>query len=1774
SQFKDLIPLKQRRDFDDTQEAIPERPDEETIRATAQRTQLALQKAVGDRIGAGTAKSASRGNAAEPVFVRYTPNQQGAGFNSGASQRIVRVSEMPADPLAPPKVKHQKDVRAPAEPPAPVMHSPPRRLTAEEQKEWSIPPCVSNWKNIHGFTISLDKRLATDGRGLEQVDVNDNFAKLSEALISAESHAREEIAQRARMQQNLARREKEAKEEKLRMLAQKAREERASAGKPQQEPAHTSARSPSPLQSKTLVQGYSSSPERESDSEPSSPRAKVGTSPGPAASHRGGRIRMAAADYFAKEEDRRNTGRYSSKSRSRSRSRSPGASGGRRSRARDEHSDYGNDESDRRARERDELRKERRKQHERELRLSRMGSDAKAKYLRKAESRDISEKIALGIAKPTVSRESMFDARLFNQPSASNSALQNDEAYNVYDKPLFNPAARSSGSYRPRGINEDEGRASEVERMMESDRFGSSLRGFKGASEGKASKPRNAPVEFEKGDVFGIDAFVGESRNGKDNIKQALADFDGVVDAQVSLEQASVTVEWDPRVAGDDVGAVIGVIEDCGFDVTWKPPPIDTSGRAISNAADRTMVASIAVDGMTCHSCVKSVTMALEDTAGVVDAKVELKPRGLAQVTFNAHQTGEQAIIAAIEDAGFDATLESVASADSVSDNGSADGVLTPLQHSSAISPGVESHTTLESKLFSDGFGADEQEAPLLSASSPVSRNIREKESAASGKKKSKRSNHPSYSISSSQSGDTLVSSAIGKASASSSSSDIGTTSQFEVHGMTCTSCVASIERGLKRKTGIVAVSVSLLAQRATVQFDDHIVSDDDIVGWIEDLGFEAKLFNESPTVAKISLNVYGMTCASCVASIERAVKREPGIVSVSVSLALETAAIEYRPSEIGVRKLVAAIESAGFDVLVAETTKNTTQLDSLKRTKDILAWRTRFWKSLWFSIPVIFIAKITPHIHVLHVFFMTQILPGLPLGALCQLILTTPLQFVIGARFYQNAFKALRHGNANMDVLVTTGTSLSYFFSLFMLLWSLLHGKHPHPHCFFEAPAMLITFVSLGRYLENMAKGNASAALSTLMTLTPTQATLVTYDKDGRVANEKQIPTELIQSGDHLRVFPGERVPADGTLIEGSSEVDESTVTGEALPVRKTAGSMLVAGTVNCTGSFTMKASRVGAETTLSQIVKLVEEAQTAKAPIQAYADKVAQYFAPAVMLISLVTFIGWVIVSYTSLPKPAMFVAEANETGSYMVGCLKIAVAVVVVACPCALGLSTPTAVMVGTGVGAQMGVLIKGGEALEAASHIDVVVFDKTGTLTQGKLAVADMDFVPSVGGLHLTQRSFTLLAGAAESGSEHPLGKAVVSYAQTLLASAPTLPALATEFDSVPGQGIRCHVTPDLSAGADYASEFGAGVEVLVGSAAFLESQGSAIPRSCIDDKTRQERNGRTVVLVAIAGEYAGWLALSDVLRAEAIPTIATLQDSMHTECVMVTGDQPLTAQAVAAECGIRRVYAGVSPAGKAAIIRQLQSETTVAKAGMLQRLFCGCFGRRKLAKKRVAMVGDGVNDGAALAAAEVGIAMRSGTDVAMEAATMVLMREDVADVVAALDLSRTIFRRIQWNYIWASMYNMLGIPLAMGLFMPVGIMMPPVFAGLAMAMSSLSVMASSLLLKLYKKPICHAPSPASLPLQPGDVRVMAAPKGRRRRTVNSNGEFVVDLSATIYDSDDSGGGALELDVLSNPGSPFGGADALASGSGKPSKPTSGYFGFSSSKRGYEQLSQNV
>ncbi|KAJ1675060.1 Cu(2+)-transporting P-type ATPase, partial [Spiromyces aspiralis] len=1121
-------------------------------------------------------------------------------------------------------------------------------------------------------------------------------------------------------------------------------------------------------------------------------------------------------------------------------------------------------------------------------------------------------------------------------------------------------------------------------------------------------------------------------------VEDAVGSLHGVESVRVDLEGESAHVVHNPAivVASD----LVRTVEECGFDSSVVSP--DSPAHERESDEDPALLARsvISVKGMTCQSCVKSIEQTIRGFGSVIESVAVSLEDEEALIEYDHSQVTPDQLVHAIEDAGFNAEVmftQTTISIQSTNDSDTmvADGTQAYLQPFPQQQQQQQQQPQQRQQHGRSPSDIQDMSVPLP----PTSR----------------------YS----NGDDTLLPASLVTKPNIATTSDDGSSiemANIDVRGMTCASCVASIERRVKKIDGIYAISVSLLAQRAQVEFDPSLVRLDVICDAINSLGFEATPVIES-TQARVDLKIFGMTCASCVRLIERTVGRAPGVASVAVNLPLESGTVEYDSSVTGVRGIIRLVESAGFSALVAETGNNTAQIESLKRTEEILMWKRNFWHSLYYSIPVLLLAKVFTHVPGLKDWVMYQVIPGAPLGPFLQLFFTIPIQFGIGKRFYINSWKALRHGNANMDVLVSTGTSLAFFFSAFMLLWSLLHGKHPKPHCFFEASAMLITFVSLGRYLENMAKSNASKALSNLMTLTPSQTTLIEFNaKTGEVLGERQIATELIEVNDVLRVFPGEKIPADGEILGGQSDVDESTVTGESVPVPKHVGSMVVAGTINCTGTFTMRATRVGADTTLAQIVKLVEDAQTQKAPIQAFADIISQYFVPTVLGLGLLTFVGWMTVAYCGLPRPEMFEEQARLTGSYVVGCLKMAVAVVVVACPCALGLSTPTAVMVGTGVGAQMGILIKGGQVLETAHRVNTVVFDKTGTLTNGELCVSDFDLGTTAAAMAvttMTQRLFFVLVGTAEAGSEHSLGKAVVRYAKSLL-NVSTLPAQATGFRAIIGNGVSCRVQLNCNA-PDYHKSWEK-TSVLVGNQRLMDREGVVVPEGVNEVKEREERMGRTVVLVAFNGHYAGWISLMDMVRPEAGQAIHTLKIRGY-DVIMVTGDQKLTAQTVAAQCGISRVFAGVSPSGKTAIIRRLRSGTT------------------SNGKPRwVAMVGDGVNDSPALASADVGIAMCSGTDVAMEAAGMVLMKADITDVVTALDLSRTIFRRIRWNYVWACMYNLVGIPWAMGLLMPFGMMLPPVFAGLAMAMSSVSVMGSSLLLKLYRKPVCKAP--------PGDMVV--------------------------------------------------------------------------------------
>jgi Cu+-exporting ATPase len=874
---------------------------------------------------------------------------------------------------------------------------------------------------------------------------------------------------------------------------------------------------------------------------------------------------------------------------------------------------------------------------------------------------------------------------------------------------------------------------------------------------------------------------------------------------------------------------------------------------------------------------------------------------------------------------------------------------------------------------------------------------------------------------------------------------------------MTCGSCVESIEGMLRSQPGIHSIKVALLAERGVVEFDPQQWNTEKLVNEITDIGFDATLI--PPTRSdEITLRIYGMTCSSCTSTVETELGKMPGITGVVVSLATETAKVVFDRGTVGPREMVERIEELGFDAMLSDQ-QDATQLRSLTRTKEIQEWKTRFQWSVAFALPVFFISMIAPHIPFLRPIVDFNIIPGVPLGHLLVAIITTPAQFWVGQKFYRNAYKALKHKTATMDVLVMLGTSAAYFYSLFTLIAAAFNpDPDMPPFVFFDTSTMLIMFVSLGRYLENSAKGKTSAALTDLMALAPSMAIIYT---DATCTQEKKIPTELLQIGDTVKVVPGDKVPADGTVVRGTSSIDESAITGEPIPVLKQLGDPVIGGTVNGLGAFDMVVTRAGKDTALAQIVKLVEDAQTSKAPIQAFADRIAGYFVPTVISLSAITFFGWVLLSnvLTDAQLPDMF----HHHGK-VAACLQLCISVVVVACPCALGLSTPTAIMVGTGVGAKNGILIKGGRALEASLKLKRVVLDKTGTVTEGKLTVASVAWAPTsdlgetqsytaadvesaslkttMAADGVTTRAAVLaMLSATEARSEHPLAKAVAVWGKDVLSTNAADTSIEA-FESITGQGVRASVT--VAAQRKYT--------VWVGSTRFV-AQGGRLPAGLVEFEAREAQKGRTLIYVAIASSAPSPLpvlaiALADAPKPSSARAIRALQD-MGIEVNLMTGDGRATALVVARQVGItpEGVWADMSPKGKASVVAELMEKDGGG----------------------VAMVGDGINDSPALAAATVGIALSSGTSVAIEAADIVLMRSDLLDVVAALDLSRSIFGTIRRNLVWACVYNVLGIPLAMGLFLPFGVHLHPMMAGAMMAFSSVSVVSSSLLLRRWVRP---------------------------------------------------------------------------------------------------------
>ncbi|KAM0348872.1 hypothetical protein ACHAPY_010952 [Fusarium culmorum] len=911
-------------------------------------------------------------------------------------------------------------------------------------------------------------------------------------------------------------------------------------------------------------------------------------------------------------------------------------------------------------------------------------------------------------------------------------------------------------------------------------------------------------------------------------------------------------------------------------------------------------------------------------------------------------------------------------------------------------------------------------------------------------------------------------------------------TTTFAIEGMTCGACTSAVEGGFKGVDSILKFNISLLAERAVITYDETKISPEEIAEIIEDRGFDATILSTQRDMAcqggdttSAQFKVFGCKDATTAQALEEGLIAIQGIQSASLSLSTDRLTVVYQPMTIGLRGIVEAIEAQGLNALVASGEDNNAQLESLAKTREITEWRRAFKISLAFAIPVLLIGMIIPMAFPAIDIGSFELIPGLFLGDIVCLIITLPVQFGIGKRFYVSGYKSLKHGSPTMDVLVVLGTTCAFLFSVFSMLVSVLLEPHSKPSTIFDTSTMLITFITLSRWLENRAKGKTSKALSRLMSLAPSTATIyadpIAVEKaaenwakssdepstprkpgnqtGGSAWEEKVIPTELLEVDDIVVIRPGDKIPADGILVRGTTFVDESLVTGEAMPVHKRIGDNMIAGTVNGDGRVDLRVTRAGHATQLSQIVKLVQDAQTARAPIQELADKLAGYFVPMILILGLSTFLVWMVLCHVLSHPPEIFLED--NSGGKIVVCVKLCISVIVFACPCALGLATPTAVMVGTGVGAENGILIKGGAALERITKVTHIILDKTGTITHGKMSVASTDLVSQWARSHVSKRLWWSIVGLAEMGSEHPVGKAILGAAKEELGMGPegTIDGTVGDFKAVVGKGVSVTVEPATSSRTRYL--------VQVGNLVFLQDNGVDVPEDAVQaaekinlsadvgkSTVKSSGAGTTNIFVAIDGVYTGYVCLSDKIKEDAAAAISVLH-RMGIKTSIVTGDQRSTALAVASVVGIDadNVYAGVSPDQKQAIVQEIQQSGEV-----------------------VGMVGDGINDSPALATADVGIAMASGTDVAMEAADVVLMRPtELMIIPAALTLTHTIFRRIKLNLGWACLYNAIGLPIAMGFFLPLGLSVHPIMASLAMAFSSVTVVVSSLMLNSWTRP---------------------------------------------------------------------------------------------------------
>ncbi|XP_070594507.1 copper-transporting ATPase 2 isoform X1 [Erythrolamprus reginae] len=1122
-------------------------------------------------------------------------------------------------------------------------------------------------------------------------------------------------------------------------------------------------------------------------------------------------------------------------------------------------------------------------------------------------------------------------------------------------------------------------------------------------------------------DIEGMD-----DRSFANNMEDLISEMIGVQGTRMFLEEKKITVWFDQNlITPSSLQQAIQAIIPGNFNLVFSCGKEGQNGLVVSNASSSAVpslnhlskvqgangcsTVLLRIDGMTCNSCVNSIQGSISQKEGVMHISVSLT-EGTAVVSYNSIMTNSEQIRAAIEDMGFDAFV---------------------------LTDTVIGKPTDRSEMTSVSF---KNKVPELSSEDVFL------------PKKKLCNNLPELS------------------------SKRDTKKCFlRVTGMTCASCVSSIEKNLQKENGIVSVLVALMAGKVEVIYKPDKIQPLEIIQLIEKLGFEASVLQDyAGTDGNIDLKILGMTCSSCVHSIESKLTETTGILYASVVLATSKARVRYDPEVIGPRDIIKMVEGIGFQASLAKRDPKDHNLD---HKEEIQQWKKSFLCSLVFGIPVLvlMVYMLLPiGDHHGSMVLEQNLIPGLSILNLLFFVLCTLVQFLGGWYFYVQAYKSLKHKMANMDVLIVLATSTAYVYSCIILIVAVTEKAEQSPVTFFDTPPMLFVFIALGRWLEHIAKSKTSEALAKLISLQATEAVVVTLGPAGCIIREEQIPAELVQRGDIVKVVPGGKFPVDGKVIEGSSMADESLITGEAMPVTKKPGSVVIAGSLNAHGSVLVNATHVGSDTTLAQIVKLVEEAQMSKAPIQQLADRFSGYFIPFIIIISIATLITWIVIGFIQFDVVLKYFPNHSKHISKAEIILRFAfqtsITVLCIACPCSLGLATPTAVMVGTGVAAQNGILIKGGKPLEMAHKVKTVMFDKTGTLTYGVPRVMRVLLLGDTQAT-LPLKKFLALVGTAEASSEHPLGMAVTQYCKEELGT--EILGCCKDFQTVPGCGISCNVSSietllgddieqNITSLSPHIDGFDKEVQdqtplpkardtaishtysVLIGNREWMRRNGLNISSEVHEAMRDHEMKGQTAILMAINGALCGMMAIADTVKPEAALAMHILQ-CMGVDVVLITGDNRKTAKAIATQVGIRKVFAEVLPSHKVAKVQELQTSG-----------------------RKVAMVGDGINDSPALAQVDVGIAIGTGTDVAIEAADVVLIHNNLLDVVATIHLSRKTMKRIRVNLILALIYNLIGIPIAAGVFMPLGLVLQPWMGSAAMAASSVSVLLSSLQLKRYKK----------------------------------------------------------------------------------------------------------